>query len=159
MRFPTFPAIIRTFYILTTATTRPISASHKAATPFTRGTIVKSMPTLPFLGSLFSSSSSSRKMTYPFQKSDNEWQAVLNKGEGSQLFLLGYPLSDPETQSNSVYCAKKAPKPPTLASMTSTCPAPASTLAPAATLLCTKQLTNSNQVAVGLHTSTRFQAL
>jgi len=35
---------------------------------------------LPFIGSLFSSSSSSssKNMTYPVQKSDSEWQAVLS---------------------------------------------------------------------------------
>lgn len=38
------------------------------------------MPSIPFFGSFFSStSSSSDKMTYPVQKSDDEWRAVLSK--------------------------------------------------------------------------------
>ncbi|CAF9907475.1 MAG: hypothetical protein HETSPECPRED_007138 [Heterodermia speciosa] len=76
MRFPAFPTIVRTFYTLANATTRPISASQRIVAPFT---VLRSMPTLPFLGSLFSSSASSRNMTYPVEKSENEWQAVLNK--------------------------------------------------------------------------------
>lgn len=38
-----------------------------------------SMPSIPFFGSFFSSSASSDKMTYPVQKSDDEWRAVLSK--------------------------------------------------------------------------------
>lgn len=38
------------------------------------------MPTIPFLGSLFSSGSSLKDMSYPIQKSDDEWRAVLNPG-------------------------------------------------------------------------------
>lgn len=36
------------------------------------------MPTIPFLGSLFGSSAS-EKMSYPDERSPQEWQAVLNK--------------------------------------------------------------------------------
>jgi hypothetical protein len=81
MKFPTFPTIIRTLYSFsnfsTSATTR-----HKALQPLTRGTVLKSMPTIPFLSSFFSTSNSS-KMSYPLQKSDDEWQAVLSKGMSS----------------------------------------------------------------------------
>jgi hypothetical protein len=40
---------------------------------------------LPLIGSLFSSkaSSDSTSMSYPVQKSDDEWRAVLNKGNTS----------------------------------------------------------------------------
>jgi len=78
MKFPTFPTIIRTFYTFSNysalATTK-----YKALTPLSRATIYKSMPTIPFLSSFFSSSSDSSKMSYPVQKSDDEWQAVLSK--------------------------------------------------------------------------------
>jgi hypothetical protein len=38
---------------------------------------------IPFIGGLFSSKASaeSNKMSYPVQKSDDEWRAVLNKGK------------------------------------------------------------------------------
>jgi len=78
MRIPSFPTILRTFYTFTNATHRP-NTQYKALLPFTRGTVLKSMPTIPFLGSLFSSSGS-KNMTYPMEKTDDEWQAVLNKG-------------------------------------------------------------------------------
>ncbi|KAL8751735.1 MAG: hypothetical protein Q9184_005971 [Pyrenodesmia sp. 2 TL-2023] len=79
MRLPSFPTLIRTFYTITNTTRFAHSpATQKALAPFTRGTVLKSMPTIPFLGSLFSSST--KDMTdYPVQKSDDEWRAVLNK--------------------------------------------------------------------------------
>jgi hypothetical protein len=48
------------------------------------------MPYIPFLGSLFGSSAqASEKMSFPDQRTPQEWQAVLNKGmydlEGSLL--------------------------------------------------------------------------
>ncbi|ELR05635.1 hypothetical protein VC83_07641 [Pseudogymnoascus destructans] len=56
----------------------PRSSLHRtpahAAAAFTRP-----MPTLSFLGSLFSSKKSTPKMTFPLQKSNDEWQAVLSK--------------------------------------------------------------------------------
>lgn len=82
MRLPSFPTLVRTFY--TFANTTRLQAPQKALSPFTRSTIVKSMPSIPFLGALFgssASSSSSSKMTYPDKRSDQEWQAVLNKGQ------------------------------------------------------------------------------
>ncbi|KAL8632621.1 hypothetical protein Q9189_001625 [Teloschistes chrysophthalmus] len=84
MRLPSFPTLIRTFYALSnTTTTRSSSTAPFAslkALPQTRGggTVLRSMPTIPFLGSLFSSSA--KDMTdYPVKKSDDEWRAVLNK--------------------------------------------------------------------------------
>ena len=80
MRLPSFPTIVRTFYTLSNSTARALPASQKALAPFTRSTVIKSMPTIPFLSSFFSTSSSSKDMSYPVQKSDDEWQAVLNPG-------------------------------------------------------------------------------
>ncbi|KAJ5040915.1 uncharacterized protein L3040_005474 [Drepanopeziza brunnea f. sp. 'multigermtubi'] len=77
MRFPTFPTLLRTFYSLSNYSART-STQYKALQPFTRGTVIKSMPTIPFLSSFFGTSNST-KMTYPVQKTDEEWQAVLSK--------------------------------------------------------------------------------
>jgi len=92
MKFPTFPTIIRTFYTFSNYSARA-ATQYKALTPLSRATIYKSMPTFPFLSSLFSSSSSSSNMSYPVQKSDDEWQAVLSKGT--------YPTNIPLYISNN----------------------------------------------------------
>ncbi|MCJ1364461.1 hypothetical protein MMC16_003572 [Acarospora aff. strigata] len=78
MRLPSFPNLLRTIYTFTNATL-PTRTSHRALQPFARATLLKSMPTIPFLGSLFSTSSSSKDMSFPVQKSDDEWRAVLSK--------------------------------------------------------------------------------
>jgi peptide-methionine (R)-S-oxide reductase len=79
MRSPKLPTPIRTLYTFRNTSTRLSHSHYKASQPFTRGTILKSMPTIPFLSSFFSSSSSP-KMSYPVQKTENEWRAVLSKG-------------------------------------------------------------------------------
>lgn len=86
MRLPSFSTIVRTFYTLSNSTARALPASQRALAPFTRGTVIKSMPTIPFLSSFFGTSSSSQTMSYPVQKSDDEWQAVLNPGTFSNPF-------------------------------------------------------------------------
>ena len=81
MRLPSFPTLVRTLYAFSNATVR-LPPSHKALSPFTRATVLKSMPSFPFIGSLFSSSAkASDSMSYPVQKSSAEWKAVLNKGK------------------------------------------------------------------------------
>jgi peptide-methionine (R)-S-oxide reductase len=92
MRSPSFVTLIRTFYAFTNATTR-VQAPQKVAPTFIRATAIRSMPTIPFLGSLFNSSSSSNDMSYPDQRSDQEWQAVLTKGMSCLLVLSGAPQS------------------------------------------------------------------
>lgn len=80
MRFPSFPAIIRTFSLYDLTRIHNLPAAYRAIpAPFTRNTTVfRSMPTIPFLGSLFGSQQ--KDMTdYPVKKSDDEWQAVLSK--------------------------------------------------------------------------------
>jgi peptide-methionine (R)-S-oxide reductase len=86
MRVPSFPTILRTIYTFSNATARRPNTFYKALSPFNRATIL-SMPTIPFLGSLFSSSNST-KMEYPVKKSDDEWQAFLNKGTESFAYLF-----------------------------------------------------------------------
>jgi hypothetical protein len=79
MRF--LPNILRTIYAFTVTTLRaPLPLQYKAAAQFSRSRALESMPAIPLLGSLFSSSSGSKDMSYPVQKSDDEWRAVLSKG-------------------------------------------------------------------------------
>jgi peptide-methionine (R)-S-oxide reductase len=92
MRIPSLPTILRTIYTFTTTATRlQPSIPRTALLPFTRGTILKSMPTFPFLGSLFSSDST--KMSFPVQKSDDEWRAVLNKGTFPPPLIFHYQFA------------------------------------------------------------------
>ncbi|ETI27721.1 methionine-R-sulfoxide reductase [Cladophialophora carrionii CBS 160.54] len=91
MRFPSFPNIVRTLYTLSNATAhRLLQQPLRGTTTSTssqvhRGvgaTVLRSMPSIPFLGALFGTSASTpaaAKMTYPDTRSDDEWRAVLNK--------------------------------------------------------------------------------
>jgi len=74
MKFPKFHSFIRTFYLFTNFTPRSYSSRG-----IQQNITLKSMPTIPFFGSLFSTSSSSKNMSYPLKKSEDEWQAVLSK--------------------------------------------------------------------------------
>jgi peptide-methionine (R)-S-oxide reductase len=83
MRIPRLPNILRSFIALGTvsASTRYLQTrTTNALTPTSTTTILKSMPTIPFLSSFFGTSSASSKMSYPDNRSDDEWRAVLNKG-------------------------------------------------------------------------------
>jgi hypothetical protein len=150
MRFPSFPTIIRTFYTLSNYSARH-STQYKALQPFTRATIYKSMPTIPFLSSFFGTSTSN-KMSYPLQKSDDEWQAVLSKGMSPRPFSPQKQANT--TKSNSAFSARKEPKRRLPVNTTSTCPQKASTPAPPATPHSTKPLTSSSPDVDGLHIST-----
>ena len=88
MRFPTFPTLLRTFYTFSNYSAR-VSTQYRSIQPLTRGAVLKSMPTIPFLSTFFgtsSSSSSSNNMSHPVQKTDDEWRAVLNKGNIPRSF-------------------------------------------------------------------------
>jgi len=79
MRFPSFPSITRTLFILSSYSARVSSTTTpKAPQAISRGTIIKSMPSIPFLSSFFGTSNST-KMSFPVEKSDDEWRAVLSK--------------------------------------------------------------------------------
>ncbi|KAF7526676.1 hypothetical protein G7054_g10711 [Neopestalotiopsis clavispora] len=77
MRLPPFSTFLRSLYTFSSFT-RARASAHQSLrrSPDT----LRSMPSIPFFGSLFSSSSSS-KMSYPDQRTDDEWRAVLNKGK------------------------------------------------------------------------------
>lgn len=84
MRMPPFSSFLRTLFTLSSLSrVRIASAQAQHAHNLLRQHQLKSMPTIPFLGSLFgsSSSSSSSKMSFPDQRTDDEWRAVLTKGE------------------------------------------------------------------------------
>ena len=164
MRLPSFPNIVRTFYTITNATaTFRSQQPFRALGPINKPFALRSMPSIPFFGSLFSSTPASAKMTYTDNRSDQEWQAVLNKGTPPALsrhatLLLAMPATN-APQNNSVSSVRKAPKPHSLASTTNICHQMVSTPAPAATRLFTKPITNSSLAAAGLHISTTFLGL
>lgn len=97
MRLPSVSTIVRIFYTFTNATR--LQVPQRALSPFVRGTAIRSMPTIPFLGSLFSSSSSSANMTYPDQRTEQEWQAVLNKGENCSIIPSAVLMLTPERRT------------------------------------------------------------
>lgn len=82
MRLPSFPSIVRTVYAFTNTTLHRVAPSQLTlgAAPRQGVALRASMPTIPFLGALFSTAEN-RKMSFPVEKSDQEWKAVLNKGE------------------------------------------------------------------------------
>jgi len=81
MRVPSFPSIVRTFYTIANATAIFRSQQpYRALGPLNKPFALRSMPSIPFFGSLFSSTPASSRMTYADNRSDQEWQAVLNKG-------------------------------------------------------------------------------
>ncbi|PSN75493.1 SelR-domain-containing protein [Corynespora cassiicola Philippines] len=84
MRVPSFPVLIRAFHTISNTTIRAPSTSALGLRSFystpQRATIFRSMPSIPFLGALFGSSSKdmSDNTNFPVQKTDGEWQAVLS---------------------------------------------------------------------------------
>lgn len=158
MRLPSFPTIVRTFYAFSNTTWRQVTNRQRAISPFVRPTTLRSMPTIPFLASFFGSSNKS-DMSFPDQRSDEEWKAVLNKGLSAPPtpHHLSHHLTD-NAKSNSVSSVRRVRKHHLLGSMTSTSPPRASTNAPAATPLCTRRLINFRLDVDGLHTSIRYRA-
>lgn len=86
MRPPSLPILLRSL-TLTNLTRRLLQQSSRftshlpAIPPAYRNTtlFLTSMPTIPLLGSLFSSTANKKDMTdYPIKKTDAEWQAVLS---------------------------------------------------------------------------------
>ncbi|GKT86315.1 methionine-R-sulfoxide reductase [Colletotrichum tofieldiae] len=94
MRFS--PFISRLVYTFSNLTRVRAPQSLGAQTPLAATHPLRaSMPSIPFLGALFGSSASQQdKMSYPDKKSDDEWRAILNKGNrapGSGKFDKHYP--------------------------------------------------------------------
>ncbi|KAL9113958.1 MAG: hypothetical protein Q9227_002092 [Pyrenula ochraceoflavens] len=80
MRLPSIPTLLRTFYAFTNTTTRLSSpASSATLLLHQRPLLYKSMPTIPLLSSLFSTSQSSKMTTeYPNKRTNDEWRAILS---------------------------------------------------------------------------------
>ncbi|PKY03162.1 peptide methionine sulfoxide reductase B3 [Aspergillus campestris IBT 28561] len=87
MRIPGFSAALRT--VTKPLKSHPASAivkpafprltpTHSFSFPITRTILLKAAPTIPFMGSSFSSSAAQNNMSYPDQRSNDEWRAVLN---------------------------------------------------------------------------------
>ncbi|KAI0887919.1 SelR-domain-containing protein [Annulohypoxylon maeteangense] len=77
MRLPPFSNLLRTFHSFSYyARVRPSAQQSLSRNPST----LKSMSIIPFFGSLFGSSSNQPStMSYPDQRSSDEWRAVLTK--------------------------------------------------------------------------------
>ncbi|ORY61257.1 Mss4-like protein [Pseudomassariella vexata] len=75
MRLYSFPSLLRTFFTFSAFTRARVTA--RVDQSLHSNPNFKSMPSIPFLGSLFGSNSG--QMSYPDQRSDDEWRAVLNK--------------------------------------------------------------------------------
>ncbi|OTB09635.1 hypothetical protein M426DRAFT_316180 [Hypoxylon sp. CI-4A] len=78
MRLPPFSHFIRTIFAFShLSRVRPTTAHQ----PLRRNQItLKSMPTIPFFSNLFGSNSNpSNTMSYPDQRTSDEWRAVLSK--------------------------------------------------------------------------------
>lgn len=82
-------------------TTRHLQLGHNTNnhhSNYTSG-ILKSMPSIPFLSSFFSTSTpASEKMSYPDQRSNDEWRTVLNKGKPSAPTPFSPLLPQPTEQ-------------------------------------------------------------
>jgi peptide-methionine (R)-S-oxide reductase len=98
MRFASFTSLAKSIYIFTSATTRTFPAVLHRATHPLRPQLLKSYMPIPFLGSLFSSSSS-KNMSYPVQKSDQEWQAVLSPGKLPVLSSFAKKVANQEQRA------------------------------------------------------------
>ncbi|KXL42172.1 hypothetical protein M433DRAFT_72104 [Acidomyces richmondensis BFW] len=75
MRIPSLTSLVRTLYTFSNSTI------HRASPPFAASRAITavrgwSMP-IPFIGAFFHTAES-RKMSYPVQKSESEWQAQLS---------------------------------------------------------------------------------
>ncbi|WPG99031.1 Hypothetical protein R9X50_00183600 [Acrodontium crateriforme] len=75
MRLPSISTLLRSIYAFSNAPFRPVSLNTSTIVS-SRQAIRSSMP-IPFLGALFSTAET-RKMSYPVQKSESEWQAQLS---------------------------------------------------------------------------------
>jgi len=93
-----FSPLISTILFTVSSLTRARAQSRFAPALLTRNSPLRAGMPIPFLSSLFgTSSSSSDKMSYPDKRTNDEWRAVLNKGKGhpqlSHVEENGIPLT------------------------------------------------------------------
>ena len=117
MRPPSLPTLLRTFSIANfTTRLQHFPSISKSNTHLYRYTLTSSMPTIPFIGALFSTNSKDNNnentmANYPVQKSSSEWQAILSpeqfrviRGKGTEAPYVG--KYDKHMPSEGVYtCA------------------------------------------------------
>lgn len=77
MRFPQLSTFTRAWFTFLTLS-RPQISRVSAASAKTQ--TLRSMPSIPLIGALFGSRQSSSNMSYPDERSPDEWRAVLSKG-------------------------------------------------------------------------------
>lgn len=85
MRVPSFPTLLRTFYTVnnTTRLLPAFNTSNALLQPFYQKAIAATSytPSMSFFSSLFSSSAPKQEMSFPVNKSKDEWQAILSPGK------------------------------------------------------------------------------
>lgn len=87
MRFQ-FSNVLRTLFTISNlARTRASQQNPLLRSLPQRATHIRSMPSIPILGSLFGTKAAadSSMTSYPDKRDENEWRAVLNKGKNSLL--------------------------------------------------------------------------
>ncbi|KAI5371095.1 Putative peptide methionine sulfoxide reductase MrsB domain, Mss4-like superfamily [Septoria linicola] len=104
MRFPSIPTFIRTLYAFSNTTAR---APPKVFNSLARPTALRASMPIPFIGALFSTAES-RKMTYPVQKTEKEWEDQLGedvwkvvRGKGTEA--PGSHAFDKHSPTSGVY--------------------------------------------------------
>lgn len=79
--------------------------------PFSRRTLYKAAPTIPFMGTLFSSSAKAENnddMSYPDTRSDDQWRAVLSPGMSLLPNLLSSIMSNKPSIDHSQLIVNRA---------------------------------------------------
>lgn len=92
MRLYSYLPFFRTFFNINNITSNSLHNYNKVLQPSALGIVRNSMPILPFLSSLLTTSCSSSNMSYPIQKSDEEWRAILSNGidyKSKTMFVEG----------------------------------------------------------------------
>ncbi|KAG7115477.1 Peptide methionine sulfoxide reductase B2 like protein [Verticillium longisporum] len=74
-----FSPLFSTLIFTVSSFTRVRASSRLTSTLHVRNTPLRASMPIPFISSFFSSSSPSEKMSYPDQRTSDEWRAVLNK--------------------------------------------------------------------------------
>jgi len=80
MRIPSFPTILRTFYTVSNTTRLlPQFNATSALQPLYSKAALAYNPSMGFISSFFTSTPK-QEMSFPVNKTKNEWQAVLSPG-------------------------------------------------------------------------------
>lgn len=87
MRIPSFPTILRTFYTVSNTTRLlPQFNATSALQPLYSKAALAYNPSMGFISSFFTATPK-QEMSFPVNKTKNEWQAVLSPGMFASLLL------------------------------------------------------------------------